>query len=195
MRNEVFLLLEEAGQIGHMTAIDQAITLLRGHGVRVILLFQSVGQLHETFRGRASVVLDNCEQIYFGLNGYETVERVSKMLGDSTITVEDASEQESRGRQRGGHDQSLGGVNVTRSSTRSWKVQARALLKPEEVLQMNGDYLIAFLRNVRPICARRMKWHEEPALGGRVPRRKTTLVWWALMAASVGLLVWSALGR
>lgn len=60
MMTETTFLLEEAGQIQHMAPLEQAITLLRGQGVRVILLFQSIGQLYETFRGKESVVLDNC---------------------------------------------------------------------------------------------------------------------------------------
>ena len=65
---EVLFLLDEAGQIGHMPAIDQGLTLLRSYGLRMAFFFQSAGQLHEMFHGKESVLLDNTEQIYFGVN-------------------------------------------------------------------------------------------------------------------------------
>ena len=95
---ECLFILDEAGTaLGHMPAIEQGLTLLRGYGLKMAFFFQSLGQLKETFKGKEAILLDNTDtQIYFGTNSLETAERVSKMLGEATITVESANENESR---------------------------------------------------------------------------------------------------
>ena len=191
---ECLFILDEAGQLGHMGAIDQGLTLLRYQGLRMAFFFQSQGQLKETFKGKEAVLLDNTESIYFGVNSLETAERVSKMLGDATITVESANEGESSSRQQGHH----GGMNTTRNSGRNWAVQARALLKPDEVLNMSGNFLIAFLRGIHPILCRRVIWYRDAAFGGKVPQGPMPALFWVLLLGAVGLLawqVWEAVGR
>lgn len=183
MQNETIFLLDEAGQLGHMPALDQAVTLLRSYGVRMVFCFQSIGQLHETFKGKESVLLDNTEQFYFGLNSYETAERVSKMLGSATITVEDASTSTSWQKSNG---EQGGGSSASRSASRSWKEHGRPLLMPEEVLRLHGDHLIAFLRNLPPILCRRVKWWELAA-----PRKRIPVLWWGLVAVALGLVGWA----
>jgi len=67
-------------------------------------------------------------------------------------------------------------------------------MKPDEVLTMSSDYLLAFLRDIRPIAARRIKWYEEPQLGGETPCRPLPPLWWVLLAGAVGLVAWAVLG-
>jgi type IV secretory pathway TraG/TraD family ATPase VirD4 len=64
------------------------------------------------------------------------------------------------------------------------------LLRPEEILQLNQNYLIAFLRGMRPILARRIKWYRDPAF-----RRAAMSLWtamgWLLAAAVCSYVVWA----
>ncbi len=183
MKHEIFFLLDEAGQIGHMPAIEQAITLLRSYGVKVCLIFQSADQLHATFRGKANVVLDNCEPIFFALNSYPTAELVSKMLGSKTIVTESANENTGSSyspNQIGGRDKS-----TSYSFTRNQQEVGRPLLMPDEVLRLHGEYLIAFLRNMPPILCRRVKWWEL-ATGRRMP-----LLWWVFLIAAAAMMAWA----
>jgi type IV secretion system protein VirD4 len=183
---EILFLLDEAGQIGHMPAIDQGLTLLRSYGLRMAFFFQSIGQLHEMFRGKESVLVDNTEQIYFGVNSWETADRVSKQLGSATIVVESASENSSWNRQA---DQP--GASTGYSFTRNMQEYGRALLMPDEVLQLSGEYLIAFLRNMPPIRCRRVKWWE--LTGSRF--RRSPLLWWALAAVVIVAMAWAMTWR
>ncbi len=181
MNSEVFFLLEECGQIGHMPAIEQAITLLRSYGVKVCLIFQSIDQLQATFRGKANIVMDNCEPIFFALNSYPTAELASKMLGSKTIVTESVNENSGSSyspNQIGGRDKS-----TNYSFTRNQQESGRPLLMPDEVLRLHGDYLIAFLRNMPPILCRRVKWWE-------LARQRMPLLWWVMMAAATAMIAW-----
>lgn len=186
--NEILMILDEAAQIGHMPAIDRGMTLLRSYGLRMAFFFQSTGQLQEMFRGKESVLLDNTEQIYFGVNSYETAERVSKMLGSATIVIESGSENTSTNRQPDA--QGVSGVSRGYSFTRNMQEHGRPLLMPDEVLRLPGEQLIAFLRNMPPILCRRVKWWEL-----RSALRPPSFLWWALMAAVLGGMAWALTWR
>jgi type IV secretion system protein VirD4 len=191
---ELLMILDEAGQLGHMSPIDQGLTLLRSYGLKMAFFFQSVGQLKSVFRDKECVLLDNTEQVFFGVNSLETAERVSKTLGSATIMLEDAS-QSTSWQIRNAHQIS---GNVNHSTSRNWKEHGRELLKPDEVLNMHGDYLVAFLRGIRPIICRRVKWYQDAAFAGGRPQGPVPVVFWLLLAGAVGLLawqVWAVMGR
>ena len=77
--NPVLFLLDEAGHLGHIQTLEDAVTMLRGYGIRVWFFFQSLGQLRKAFGERADVFLDNIDtQHYFGINAYESAEAISK---------------------------------------------------------------------------------------------------------------------
>ena len=87
--NPVLFLLDEAGHLGHIEALEDAVTLMRGYGVRLWFFFQSVGQLTECFGERAGVFLDNIDtQQFFGINAMDSADVISKRMGDATIRTE-----------------------------------------------------------------------------------------------------------
>jgi len=191
---ECLFVLDEAGTaLGYMPAIEQGVTLLRSYGLKMAFFFQSIGQLAETFPGRESVLLDNTEQIYFGIQSFDTAEKVSKMLGTATNVLESANESESRSWQRSGGNPQGDGVTVNRSYGKNFSDHGRELLRPEEVLTLNGDFLVAFLRGLPPILARRVKWFEDPEFRSTRStwRQIAALVWWLLLVMAAGLIAGS----
>lgn len=190
MMRKILFMLDEAGQLGHMPALDQGLTLLRSYGVRMTFFFQSIGQLHETFRGKESLLLDNTEQIYFGVNSFETAERVSKMLGPATITVSGKNDGTSVSYQDGGGSRSGGGATKGYSSANDIKEQGRPLLMPDEVLRLPSDLAIAFLRDCPPILFRRAKYFEDSLKRG-LPMSLRQMMWWTLFTAAVTGAMWA----
>lgn len=161
-RNPVLFLLDEAGHLGHIQALEDAVTMLRGMGVRLWFFFQSVGQLSKCFGDRASIFLDNIDtQQFFGMNAIESADLISKRLGDATITTESFQQGTSYSRSTGGGGQQQSGQHST-SSTTSYSEMARRLLKPEEVIRLPEDMVIIFHRNLPPILASLVKYFEAP---------------------------------
>ncbi len=169
-RNPVLFLLDEAGHLGHIQALEDAVTMLRGMGVRLWFFFQSVGQLSKCFGERASVFLDNIDtQQFFGINAIDSADLISRRLGDATITTESFQEGTSYSRSTEGNGQPQTGSHST-SSTTSYSEMARRLLKPEEVIRLPEDMVVIFHRNLPPILARLVKYFEAPEFrkGGMV---------------------------
>lgn len=165
-KKRVFFVLDEASSLGKMDAINDAIDKYRGYGVRLIFLYQSIGQLKECFaEGKDVTLLSNTSQVYFGVNDMTTAEQISSRLGESTIIVESGGRSGGTSRQATYDSQSphsSSGKSVTDST--NWSQQARKLLKPEEVLQLPPRTAITFTPGVPPICTTLIRYYEESVL-------------------------------
>jgi type IV secretion system protein VirD4 len=168
----VLWLLDEMAHIGRMQAIEDAVTLYRGMGIRLWFIFQSLGQLKTTFGEKAPTILDNIgSQQYFGINSYETAEEISKRIGTATIGTVSANSSTSSSRPTGGQGE---GGNVSTSSGVTHNEIGRRLLLPEEVLTLPDDITLIFHKNLPVIPARLVKYFEAPEFkngGTAAPRR------------------------
>jgi type IV secretion system protein VirD4 len=67
-RRKVHLVLDEAASLGHLESLDDAVDKYRGYGLRLIFIFQSLGQLKKCFpEGQEQTLLSNVTQVYFGV--------------------------------------------------------------------------------------------------------------------------------
>lgn len=79
---KVLFLIDEAAHIGRVKALEDALTLMRGMGVRLWFFFQSLDQLKKCFGEHFQTALDNFDtQQFFGTNSFETADAISKKLG------------------------------------------------------------------------------------------------------------------
>jgi type IV secretion system protein VirD4 len=190
--SEVLFLVDEASALGSLSALEEALVRGRSAGVRLLVAYQSDAQVKAAFKDKPTLLYDNCTtQIYLGASSIETAERISKSLGEWTQVIDEFSENTGRSWTEGG---SRGGPQISQGSSSSYKVNGRALLKPDEVLTLSDDFLIAFLRGMDPILARRIKWYQDTAFTPAALFGVRAAVWWALLAAGVALVVWALLG-
>jgi type IV secretion system protein VirD4 len=173
---ETLFLLDEASALGGLPAIEEALVRGRSSGVRMVLAYQSDSQVREAFKHKPTLLYDNCHtQIYLGAaSNYETAERLSKSLGDWTQVVESKGDTESW--QPGGGSQQ---GHVTRTCSINLSETGRALLRPEEILTLNNDYVIVLQRGMSPILANRVKWYEDPEFNPAATKRfSPARPWW-----------------
>jgi type IV secretion system protein VirD4 len=195
-RTKVHFLLDEAGHLGHMQILEDAVTLMRGYGIRLIFFFQSIGQVSEMVGERASRFLDNIgTQLYFGVNAYESAEAISKRCGDATLLVESLNESTSFSRPSGGFskDGQKGSVSTSRSVNTS--EIGRPLYRPDEVLRLSDEVGLLFHRNLPVIPVKLLRYYREPEFrrggsgrSGSGVVLRAGLVAAAALLASLGLL-------
>jgi type IV secretion system protein VirD4 len=193
--NEVLLMLDEASALGSLSAVEEALVRGRSAGVRMLLVYQSDSQVRTAFKDKPTLIYDNCgTQIHMGPpSSYEAAERQSKSLGDWTQVLESYGENSSYSRS----DQSNNGGQSSRGQSMNYSQQGRALLRPDELLRLGEEYVLAFVRGMpSAILATRIKWYEDrefnPAAKKRPrPRRVSPawLVWWMLVLALVCLTI------
>jgi type IV secretion system protein VirD4 len=186
-RNPILFLLDEAGTLGRIKVLENAVALVRGYGVRLWFIYQSMGQLTKCFGEGAADFLNNFDtQQYFGVNTVQTADEISKRIGDATVLVESLNKTTSRSRPtgHGAHGQEAGQVSASASLTTS--EVARRLVKAEEIIRLPEDLAIVFHRNLPPIPCRLVRYYADPEFrrGGTGEARRL-----GLRAAIAGLCV------
>ncbi|WP_238542496.1 type IV secretory system conjugative DNA transfer family protein [Sphingomonas sp. PAMC 26621] len=128
--HKVAFLLDEFAQLGRMTAIEDAISLVRGFGVALWLFLQDMDQL-KIYPKKGSF-LANATGQFFNTNDLETAKYVSDMLGKATIEYETANRGKSGGTNLGTGSHSM---NRGKSTGASQQFAGRELLTPDEVMR------------------------------------------------------------
>lgn len=178
----VHMVLDEAASLGRMESIENAVTQLRGYGLRMTFIYQSLGQLKACFTEGQDVTMranfDN--QVFFGLNDHATAEEVSKMLGQQTIVTTSASGGTSKSKNR----DHMGQESHSQSSNDNWSAQeaGRALLDPAEVLQLDARNAIVFSKGMPPLMTYLQRHYEGPK--EMVPNRFMMLMRAGVLAAT-----------
>ncbi|MEO9338594.1 Ti-type conjugative transfer system protein TraG [Mesorhizobium sp. SB112] len=144
-RRALFL-LDEVARLGYMRILETARDAGRKYGITLTMIYQSIGQLRETYGGRdaSSKWFESASWISFAaINDIETAEYVSRRCGTTTIEIDQVSRSlQSRGSSR----------------TRSKQLAARPLIQPYEVLLMRADEQIVFTAGNPPLRCGRAIW-------------------------------------
>ena len=123
---------------------------------------------------KKTLIYDNCDVqgIWWKPNSYATAEHIGKMLGNYTETVNSVGTNAGQSWQSSaGSGQHSSSTTTNSGSNENWSVMTRPLLRPEELLTADDNYLIAFTKRTRcPIWAKRIKYYSDPAF---TPARKS----------------------
>jgi len=173
-KNKVLFLLDEVAQLGEMQPLEDAVTMLRGYGLRLWFFLQSIDQLQVCFsKERAKVLISNFGvKQFFGITDIQTGEFVANAVGKTTCYTHDRTQGESHTSLTWGDilfSQNLANFTTTSSSTTTREVE-RDLIRPEEVTRLPAFVSIIFIhqRNqvLNPILAHRLEYFNEPEFAG-----------------------------
>lgn len=157
---KVQFVLDEAASLGHMESLDDAVDKFRGYGIRLLFLYQSLGQLKLCWpENRDQTLLSNVTQVYFGVNDPQTAEYVSNRLGDETILVRNWGSNSGSSHQASPQ----GGSGTTSYSTglnESFQQHGRKLLQPSEVTALDPRIAVTFAPGVPPMATWLVRYFE-----------------------------------
>jgi type IV secretion system protein VirD4 len=164
----VDFLCDEAASLGHFQPVDDGLAMGRGFGVRLTLIYQSMGQLRKCYPdGQEQTLLSNVSQVFFAANDQVTLDYVSSRLGEETIVVESGGSSSGTSRQvptfASGHHG--GSTTYSCNQNDNWSQVGRKLLKPEEVAALPPSTAITFTPGVPPVWTTLVRYFEEPSLG------------------------------
>ena len=146
MKGRALFLLDEVARLGYMRILETARDAGRKYGITLVMIYQSIGQMRETYGGRdaASKWFESASWISFAaINDPETADYISRRCGMTTVEID----QVSRSFQAKGS-----------SRTRSKQLAARPLIQPHEVLRMRADEQIVFTAGNAPLRCGRAIW-------------------------------------
>jgi len=155
----VLFLMDEFASLGRMTHFEQASAYFRGYRVRFMMIIQDLPQLERHYEraGLHSFLGMSKVKVTFTADNYETAEVISKSLG--TFGADTQSNSKSR---------KMGLSLNSGSRSESHSKMARALLLPQEVLQLPPDDEIILIEAVPPIRAKKIRYFEQPVFQKRL---------------------------
>ncbi len=151
LKETALILLDEFTALGKVDIIETAISYIAGYNLRLLLIYQSQSQLSSIYgKESAQNMITNCGcQIIFAPKEQQDAEEYSKILGNTTIKVQNYSYN------KGGKEQS--GKNL------SFNEQERPLMLPQELKNMGKGTEIIILEDILPIKAQKILYYADDA--------------------------------
>lgn len=143
----VMFLMDEFPTLGKMEQFKAGIAYFRGYRVRLFLIIQDTQQLKGTYEeaGMNSFLSNSTYRITFAANNYETANLISQLCGNKTV------EQTSYNKPL------FFDLNISTRTQNVSKVQ-RALLLPQEVIQLPRDEQIVLIESMPPIRSKKIRY-------------------------------------
>lgn len=131
----VRFLLDEFANIGEIPEFTKKLATMRKYDISCSIILQNLAQIKTMYKDDWQTILGNCDSFLFlGGQEYETVEYISKELGNATITVKNRS-------------RSFGKSNSTGNSFAPTK---RELMTPDELMRLDNNECILLIRGLHP---------------------------------------------
>jgi type IV secretion system protein VirD4 len=149
---QVMFLLDEFTSLGRIPIIAEAIGLMSGYNIRVVLVIQARSQLREVYgQNAAETILRNlAARVVFGADEYSDAREISEELGTITVQTQSVSKP---------------GFQLFSRSPRTRSVsvseQRRPLMLPQEVQAMKASKAIVFYEGIRPIRCTKIRYFKE----------------------------------
>jgi type IV secretion system protein VirD4 len=162
-KQSVLFLLDEFAQLGRMRSIEQAISLIRGYGVRLWLFVQDLSQLRGLYGQRWETMVANVQVLQaFGTNDPGTAEYLSKRLGQGTIRVESQNVSQGASTSPG-----RWGTSSSRNKSVGEQATGRPLLYPDEVARLERGEQLLICPGKRPLKVPRLNYLDTPFFAAR----------------------------
>lgn len=147
-------LLDEIANICKFHSLPERLSTARSYNIDIMLCVQALQQLKHLYDGADQTIINNCAVFaYLGCGEPDTLERVSKLLGKTTI------DEVNESRNRGTH----GGSSEADRRT------GRSLMTEDELFTLSRDKCVLIVRGHNPLFARKCRtegWAEYRLLGG-----------------------------
>ncbi|MGH6964116.1 MAG: type IV secretory system conjugative DNA transfer family protein [Phenylobacterium sp.] len=152
---QVLLLLDEFARLGHAEVIAKGFAYVAGYGLRLLPVLQSPAQLRAEYGpDLAEEVVANCAvEVVFAPKELRLANDLSERLGYTTVR------SPARSRPTG---LSRGHRSVSESD------QRRALLLPQELMQLPDTDLIVLKAGMPPVKGRKIAYYRDPAFTARI---------------------------
>jgi type IV secretion system protein VirD4 len=146
----VLMLMDEFPTLGEMFIFKQGIAYFRGYKVRLFLIIQDIEQLKDIYEeaGMNSFLANATYRITFAANTFSTAEMISQMIGNKTV------KQISR------NAPVFVDLNPASRSKHLSETQ-RALLLPQEVINLPKDQQIILVESSPPIKSRKIFYYKD----------------------------------
>lgn len=153
----VLFLMDEFPTVGKLEQFLAGIAYFRGYHVKLFLIVQDTQQLKGTYEdtGMNSFLSNSTYRITFAANNVETARLISELIGNQTVETTSGSRNKWFNINGNG-----GSVSISQSQ--------RALLMPQEVINLPRDNEIILIEANPPIRTKKIFWYKVKWMSARV---------------------------
>lgn len=146
----VLFMMDEFPTLGKMEQFKAGIAFFRGYRVRLFLIIQDTQQLKGIYEeaGMNSFLSNAYYRITFAANNYETANLISQLCGNKTV------------KQTSYNSPRFFDLNLATRTQNTSEVQ-RALLLPQEVIQLPRDEQIILIESFPPIKSKKIQYYSD----------------------------------
>ncbi len=150
-KHGVMFLLDEFPSLGEMPQFKIGIAYFRGFKVKLFLIVQDTQQLKGIYEdaGMNSFLSNSYYRITFSANNIDTANMISQVIGNKTVKQVSKSSPSMFDTKKGGRSQSV-------------SEGQRALLLPQEVINLPRDDQIILVESFCPIRCKKIFYYKDP---------------------------------
>ena len=153
--HDLLLVLDELTAIGKIDMLHKLIPLIRGWGMKALIIIQDMKQLKATYGENNSFLGNMSTTLYYTTNDVDTAKYVQTRLGNKTEKIITKSYSQGLLFRR---------VNYTESYV------GRPLMRAEEVHTMGEKEVIVLSAGKNPIRGKQARWYEVDEFKNRLAR-------------------------
>jgi len=171
LKHQCLLLLDEFTAMGKVDIIAKGVGYMAGYNMRLAIVIQDKKQLEAVYgpEDAHNIISNMGAVIYFTPAQISEAEEYSKMIGNDTVST--SSHQTPHG--------SLFGVKADGGNpSTTEQYQSRAIMLPQELLQMSKDLELVVRSGMPVIRADKIRYYEDPYFKERftaVPMHEVTI--------------------
>ena len=133
---------DEIMNICEISNLEQLIAVIRSREISFCPIVQNLAQIKARYKDNADTIIGNCDSFLFlGTGELKTAEEISKRLGRKTIKL--TNDTQSKGKQG--------------SLSRAEQTLGRELMSADEVLNLENEQCLLFIRGLRPFLSEKYK--------------------------------------
>lgn len=153
--HQMLMIIDEATSLQKLPILQEALGYVAGYGIRMFFLVQDIVQIEELYGDKQSFDSGAETRVAYAPNKIETAEKLARMSGKTTVVEEMANKSQSMFGIKGG--------NVSVNNTKT----ARDLMTADEILALDDQDMVLFVKGKPPIYGRKAFFYENPTLVGR----------------------------
>lgn len=165
-KHRLLMMLDEFPSLGKLQILHESLAYLAGYGIKCYLICQDIGQLkaNSTGYGPDESITSNCHiQVAFPPNRVETAEHLSKLIGQTTITKAQITQN---GKQTSRTMQEMQRSLLTVDECLRMPGPVKGERDGEDVIEEPGD-MIVYVAGFPAIYGRQLLYFQEPIFQAR----------------------------
>ncbi|TMV69302.1 hypothetical protein FGG78_30815 [Thioclava sp. BHET1] len=153
---ERLIIIDEAAVLGRMSVFEQIRDEMRKKGARLMLIYQSLGQMVHAYGREGMRAWNNgvAVRCFSGIEDEQELRELSELIGNYTVEVDGESRAVQK---RPGFL-----ASQSQSQTNSTSLQSARLITTDQIKDLPLDAQIVFFKGQRPLLCGKAFWFRRP---------------------------------